>query len=442
MTVQEGMDSARIRQIAGQLEGEVNRLGDILGKGNSSASVLQSNWGGDDGQALLVRWRDEAAKQIGAASESLRGAAKQLTQQAEQQDQASGEGGGGGPGGPGGGPSFPFDRLPKLSGETPYDAINPGGPGFHRPGDQDSWITKTNRDADGNIHRYDPITGKRWQEAEDGSWKRSQDPLTGHDTRTKVDKTEGDNGWETKHESTRGEGGGRKEYGESWSKEKSFDDNKMQDVKKVVDGVQSEPIVEKELWKEEAQAAVLKGEVGNSQTGASGEVLSADASTEGKAGFDATRGGYVEGNAQAGAYIGKGEAHWGNEHGTSAQVEGYVGAQVEAKGGAEIGPGGAKVEAGVGGFAGGKIEGGVSQDLGPANVGASGSLSYGIGAHADVGGEISADKVGVSVDVGATLGLGGSVKFDVSVSPNEIISDLGDAGEAIADSKANPANWW
>ena len=52
------------------------------------------------------------------------------------------------------------------------------------------------------------------------------------------------------------------------------------------------------------------------------------------------------------------------------------------------------------------------------------------------------DKVGVSFDVGATLGVGGSLSFDVSVSPNEIVDGLADAGEAIADSKLNPGNWW
>ena len=38
-----------------------------------------------------------------------------------------------------------------------------------------------------------------------------------------------------------------------------------------------------------------------------------------------------------------------------------------------------------------------------AGVGVGGEVSYGIGAHAEVDGEISADRIGVSVDVGATL---------------------------------------
>ena len=44
--------------------------------------------------------------------------------------------------------------------------------------------------------------------------------------------------------------------------------------------------------------------------------------------------------------------------------------------------------------------------------------------------------------MGATLGIGAGVNFDVSVSPSEIISDIGDAGQAFAESDWNPGNWW
>lgn len=65
MNVQQGMDTARIREIAAQLTTEANRLDDVLDRGNSSAGILQGNWEGDDGQALLVRWRTTAVKQLG-----------------------------------------------------------------------------------------------------------------------------------------------------------------------------------------------------------------------------------------------------------------------------------------------------------------------------------------------------------------------------------------
>ena len=100
------------------------------------------------------------------------------------------------------------------------------------------------------------------------------------------------------------------------------------------------------------------------------------------------------------------------------------------------------MEAGFEAFAGGRIEGGVSQDLGPADVGVSGSLSYGIGVEADVGAEVSMEEISISADIGATLGVGGSLSFDVSISPNEIVDGLADAGQALADSPINPDNWW
>ena len=41
------------------------------------------------------------------------------------------------------------------------------------------------------------------------------------------------------------------------------------------------------------------------------------------------------------------------------------------------------------------------------------------------------DKVGVKFDVSATLGIGGGIKADISVSPKEIISGVGDAGKKV-----------
>ena len=94
MSVQHGMDSGRVRQIAGQLRGEVQALTNVLGEGNASAERLREHWLGDDGQELVVRWTSDAAKQIGAATETLRALATGLERQAEDQDEASGTGDG------------------------------------------------------------------------------------------------------------------------------------------------------------------------------------------------------------------------------------------------------------------------------------------------------------------------------------------------------------
>ncbi len=55
-------------------------------------------------------------------------------------------------------------------------------------------------------------------------------------------------------------------------------------------------------------------------------------------------------------------------------------------------------------------------------AGASGMV--GIGVEGSVKGSLSADKVGVSVDAGVAIGLGGSVHLEVSVNPSEIVKNV------------------
>ena len=49
--------------------------------------------------------------------------------------------------------------------------------------------------------------------------------------------------------------------------------------------------------------------------------------------------------------------------------------------------------------------------------GVGGEISYGLGAHAEADAEFSADRVGVSVDIGATLGIGGGIELDIGFDP-------------------------
>ena len=94
---------------------------------------------------------------------------------------------------------------------------------------------------------------------------------------------------------------------------------------------------------------------------------------------------------------------------------GRVGAKAEARAGivdkeGKFNPSiyaGAKAEAIAG-----EISGKAGVKLGGIDVAAEGSLNYGIGAHANVG--FHDGKL--SVDIGATLGVGGSVKLDIDVS--------------------------
>lgn len=122
----------------------------------------------------------------------------------------------------------------------------------------------------------------------------------------------------------------------------------------------------------------------------------------------------------------------------SAQVD--VG-RVEAKVGGDIGwvddKGNFRPQLGVNASAeaiAAEVKGTVGMDVGGTKVDVTGTLNFGIGAHADVG--LRNGKF--SVDVGASLGVGGSVKFEVDVSGTidkvvEHAADIGHAAEEIYD---------
>jgi len=94
-----------------------------------------------------------------------------------------------------------------------------------------------------------------------------------------------------------------------------------------------------------------------------------------------------------------------------------VGAEANAKGGLSLGMDGVRANAGVDAFIGGKAEGDINHDWGVVDAGIGGEISYGLGAHAEADAEFSADRVGVSVDIGATLGIGGGIELDIGFDP-------------------------
>lgn len=129
MTVREGMDVERVRQIASQLQQSSERLTGIGAQGRGQLSVLSGAWSGSDLDAFITSWSG-AEKVLHGASQSLQALGKELDAQAGDQDRSSSgsgsvlgggpgtPGGSGGPGGPGrpggpGGPEIPF--LENLS---------------------------------------------------------------------------------------------------------------------------------------------------------------------------------------------------------------------------------------------------------------------------------------------------------------------------------------
>lgn len=110
MTVQQGMDTARARQIADGLRVQGNALSALGPQGSAMMQVLDQVWNGPDTEHFAREW-NSARPQIDQAGTSLTDMANELARQAEEQDLAS-EGSGFGPGLPP--PVPPLPPLPPL----------------------------------------------------------------------------------------------------------------------------------------------------------------------------------------------------------------------------------------------------------------------------------------------------------------------------------------
>lgn len=91
--VSHGADTARLREIAGDLGQLANRIDGVEAAGTSAASVLDQGWVGDDHGDFGRSWQ-LARAQLLAASDRLTGYARLARAQADEQDAAAGAGGG------------------------------------------------------------------------------------------------------------------------------------------------------------------------------------------------------------------------------------------------------------------------------------------------------------------------------------------------------------
>ena len=139
--------------------------------------------------------------------------------------------------------------------------------------------------------------------------------------------------------------------------------------------------------------------------------------------------------ASAAAYLGfaRGTAEAGNDvaH-VRGRATGYVGAVAGAGASGSIGSGGAKGHLGAEAFAGGAAAVDADGTVAGVTAIAGAEISYGIGARANVGAQLSTTKVGVALDVGAALGVGFGVTFDVSVNPQEVMEAIATIEHALA----------
>jgi hypothetical protein len=143
-------------------------------------------------------------------------------------------------------------------------------------------------------------------------------------------------------------------------------------------------------------------------------------------------------DASAAAYLGYAA---GKVRGGSDLANGYVGAQAfvgaraTADASGSIGPKGGMVKLGGGAFAGAKAEAEVSGTVAGATAAAGVEISYGIGAHANANAELSTSKIELSMDLGVTVGVGTGVMFDVSISPGEMMANVGHVFDELSDAR-------
>lgn len=115
MTVTHGLDPARVRAVASQLESQSNRIASVESTGTAALGRLSGAWEGADLENFQASW-DSLRPRLDAASGAISSYAVRMREQVEDQvDASEGDGGlgGVGPGAPGGGDS-PF-RFPDLS---------------------------------------------------------------------------------------------------------------------------------------------------------------------------------------------------------------------------------------------------------------------------------------------------------------------------------------
>jgi WXG100 family type VII secretion target len=199
------------------------------------------------------------------------------------------------------------------------------------------------------------------------------------------------------------------------------------------------------LWEE--NGAVLKGQ-GEFQSGdlkARGSISALSYDTAGKWEASIGKDGLKVGaSGYAGAYLAQvqGSAEYG---GLQAAGNAYIGAQLQGEAGLTMRPGQYVATAGAEGFAGGKAEGQVKYNVdGVGSAGVGGYVSYGIGAQAEVKAGFDDGKFKFGGKLGATLGVGAGIKFDVTIDARGIVNnavefgqDVGntvmDAGSKVAD---------
>lgn len=89
MALNEGMESGRVREIAGQLTQQAGKVGEVNQNGTTQVGTLNENWLGKDSEQFADQWQ-QAATSLQGAQDALDAYAKKAIAQADQQEGASG----------------------------------------------------------------------------------------------------------------------------------------------------------------------------------------------------------------------------------------------------------------------------------------------------------------------------------------------------------------
>lgn len=379
-----GMDLGRVRSIADRLAAAQRDLAGVSTRADDAARQLREAWQGEDAQTFARRW-PVLRQTLDDQASDLETLVRRLRQQAEEQERASGVGGNGDSDGDG----IPNRRDRDRDGDGTPDTRDTDDDNDGTPDSRDPDHPTVNVDADvprdGDGDGYDDTTGEEVDTDGDGT----------PDLRDPDSPPQDPTGWN-----------------KTWEKE-WVDNNPQHEADLRVDVSLELGSVEKELWDASVYDTTWGDENG---THATVDLLSTEGRSEGTWSID--RDGLTTAGAlTAGGYLAKTSGAWSNTHGTSASGSAYVGGEANAKAGLSLGLDGVRANAGFDAFVGGKAEANINQDFGPVDAGVGGEISYGLGAHAEADGEFSADRVGVSVDIGATLGIGGGIEIDLGFDP-------------------------
>lgn len=457
MSVQQGMDVRAVRASARELTKHAGEVDSLVTQATRSIGRLQGLWRGDDFGTFKSTWDGSTKASLSRIADDLRVVSRELSQQADGQAKVTEEYEGGSPfaGAEASGTAEGKKENPKDPKEQwidPSHSKKPDGDPF----DKDNTRTPM---TDGRTKITDEH-GNTWYESKDGKYVtavQDQDGKRTEYTRETL-KDEGKGPGSKHHTSDRWseKDGWQRRGGEGfnitnthdnpltrwkaddarpWNNEDHRHHDKFERAGKLSEtvGKHVDGDIKNDLWEQkgsvtEVYSAAQKkwGDGENSLRVSAGEFR---VEAEGGVGLGPT-GLAATGSIGLGAYAARAEGQFQSKEWNGMSVGGsgqaYAGAEAKASGEASIGPGGAKVGVNAEAFAGAKMEGDVSGKIGPAEVGVGGELSVGVGAHFDVDAEVTWEKVDVSFDVGATLGIGGGLKFDVSFSPKEALDLLPD----------------